>query len=75
MAEEGNSSAKLIFWAYFFITSYPLYVFVKSRIEQQGGDRFTLAVGILVIGVDLAVLWWLWLMAHAEDRKKSKPRR
>jgi hypothetical protein len=72
MAEEGNSTAKLIFWAYFFITSYPLYVFIKTRIEQNGGDRFTLAVGILVVGVDLAVLWWLYLMAFSEDRKRKQ---
>ncbi len=71
MEEEGNSTAKLIFWVYFFVTSYPAYRFITRQIEQGGTDKFSLAVGILLIGIDLAVLWWLWLMAFSRDVKKK----
>jgi len=77
MAEEGNSTAKVVFWVYLFVTSYPAYNFVSRQIAQGGTDRNGLAVGILLIGIDLAVLWWLWLMAFSGDvkRKIMKTRR
>ncbi|HEX6881692.1 MAG TPA: hypothetical protein VF135_15075 [Terriglobales bacterium] len=75
MEEEGNSTAKLIFWAYLFVTSYPAYVFIKNRIEQRGGDQYSFAVGILLLGIDLAVLWWLYLMAYSGKKKRQQPKR
>jgi hypothetical protein len=71
MEEEGNSTAKLIFWVYFFVTSYPAYRFITRQISEGGTDKNGLAIGILLIGIDLAVLWWLWLMAFSGDVKKK----
>ncbi len=71
MEEEGNSTAKLIFWVYFFVTSYPAYRFITKQIAQGGTDKNALAVGILLIGIDVAVLWWLWLMAFSRDVKRK----
>jgi hypothetical protein len=77
MAEEETSTSKLVFWVYLFVTSYPVYKFVVKQVEQGGTDRNGLAIGILLIGIDLAVLWWLWLMAFSGDvkRKIMKTRR
>jgi hypothetical protein len=54
-----------------------MYKFVTKQIEQGGTDRNGLAIGIMLIGIDLAVLWWLWLMAFSGDvkRKIMKTRR
>jgi hypothetical protein len=71
MEEEGNSTAKLIFWVYFFVTSYPAYRFITRQISEGGTDKNGLAIGILLIGIDLAVLWWLGLMAYSGDVKKK----
>lgn len=71
MADEGNSTAKLIFWVYFLVTSYPAYNFISRQIAQGGTDRNGLAIGVLLIGIDVAVLWWLWLMAYSGDVKRK----
>ena len=71
MEEEGNSTGKLIFWVYFLVTSYPAYRFITRQISEGGTDKNGLATGILLIGIDLAVLWWLWLMAFSGDVKKK----
>ena len=71
MADEGNSTAKLIFWIYFLVTSYPAYNFISRQIAQRGADRNGLAIGVLLIGIDVAVLWWLWLMAYSGDVKRK----
>jgi hypothetical protein len=71
MEEGSNSTGKVIFWAYFFVSSYPAYRFIAKQIAEGGADKNGLAVGILLIGIDLAVLWWLWLMAYSQDIKRK----